>query len=370
MGLACAVGLATVAGPVLAGGYDTGERDWDFVFQQDKVAFEAGTRYIVPKRHLTGTGFDVDETEAFSVHRLSVAGRIADHLRCMASYREPFEGHADYGSSWIHADSAIEQHFTSKDYGATCVVTAQLGMGQIGVLAGISYQEIAYELTQFNVIPLSTNMGDDGVGWRGGITYEIPEYALRASLILNSAIDYDLTGTATAAGGAAYGSITMPKSLELRAQSGVAPGWLAFGSINWTDWSVAENTPICPVGVTPCTLAGAKSGLALYFRDTWTVTLGAAHQLSDMVSLAGNVTWAQGASHGFTSQTDVYSAGLLAIVTPTSNTEIKLGGTIGILTAGSLSTMSLGGVPNPVGYTASFDNDLVLSLQASGALHF
>ena len=35
-----------------AGGYDTGERDWDFLFQQDKVAAEAGTRYIDPQRTL------------------------------------------------------------------------------------------------------------------------------------------------------------------------------------------------------------------------------------------------------------------------------------------------------------------------------
>ena len=35
---------------VLAGGYDTGERDWDFLFQQTGFATEAAVRYINPQR--------------------------------------------------------------------------------------------------------------------------------------------------------------------------------------------------------------------------------------------------------------------------------------------------------------------------------
>ena len=42
--LACAVVLAAAA-PSVAGGYDTGERDWDFLFQPDDFAVEAGQQY-------------------------------------------------------------------------------------------------------------------------------------------------------------------------------------------------------------------------------------------------------------------------------------------------------------------------------------
>jgi len=371
MYLVCCAALALSGTSALAGGYDTGERDWDFVFLQDKFAAEAGTRYIDPQRHISnpGLGIGIDETTPFSVYRLSVAGRVTDNIRCMASYRQPWEGHADYGTTWDYTESATEQHFSSSDYGVTCVHTKPLALGQISILGGVSYQEIEYELKQINVVPLTTNVGDGGVGWRAGFAYEIPQYALRTSFIVNSAIDYDLTGTHSFAG-PVYGSITMPSSMELRAQSGIAPGWLAFGSIALTDWSVAQNTPICSTAVPNCNYVNSTSGLALYFRDTWTITTGAAHQVSDMLSVAGNLTWAQGASQGFTSQTDVWTAGLTAILTPGKNAEIKLGGTVGILTAGSLSTMTVEGFPNPYGYTASFGNDLVYSLQASGSLKF
>ena len=40
------------------------------------------------------------------------------------------------------------------------------------------------------------------------------------------------------------------------------------------------------------------SALTLMWKDTWTVTLGAAHQFNKQFSLAGSLTWDQGASAG------------------------------------------------------------------------
>lgn len=378
-----------------AGGYDTGERDWDFLFQQDNFAAEAGTRYIDPQRTLkniqsVGIAFapaypsaaSNNETEAFSVERFSVMGRLTENLRCMGSYRQPFEGHANYGTTWFAAASATEQHFTSEDYGLTCAVSTAVGMGNLLFIGGASYQTIGYELVQY-FGPLAgtgrTNVSDDGVGWRAGVGYEIPQYALRATLIYNSAIGYDMTGTGTnlATGGLPYngplaGSMSMPQSVELKAQSGIAPGWLAFGSVKWTNWSVDQDMPLCAPGTASCiTGAGAYSALTLLFRDSWTVTLGAAHQINEQFSLAGSLTWDQGASQGFTSQTDTWTADLTAIWMPRKQFELRFGGSVGVLTGGSLSTATLAtGIANPVGYTASFGDDLVYALSAKAALHY
>ena len=389
-----AAAVASLSLAAQAGGYDTGERDWDFLFQQDKVAAEAETRYIAPRRTLktaTGVGVaffglsptatGVRETEAFTVERFSIMGRLTDDLRCMASYRQPFEGHAVYGS-WFASASATEQHFTSEDYGATCALSFAAGMGDLLVIGGASYQTIHYELLQdygsFGG-KASTDVGDDGVGWRAGIGYEIPQYALLATLIYNSAIGYDVTGTGTnlATRGTPYsgplaGSITMPQSVELKVRTGIAPGWLAFGSIKWADWSVDQDTPLCVPGSAACVTGdNALSALTLLFRDTWTVTVGAAHPFNDQFTLAGSLTWDQGASQGFTSQTDTWTVGLTGIWTPHKQFEVRLGGTIGVLTGGSLSTAQLAsGAPNPFGYTATFGDDLVYSLNAKAALHY
>ena len=153
--------------------------------------------------------------------------------------------------------------------------------------------------------------------------------------------------------------------------TGVAQDWLVFGVIKWTDWSVTDAMPICAVGTGICSQPAAISGLTLLWQDSWALTAGAAHKFSDKFSLAGNISWDQGATEGFTSLTDSWNAGLTAILTPNESSEIKLGGTVGFLTSGSLSTASLqDGLPNPVGYTANFGNDLVYTLSISGTYRF
>ncbi|MCB1457989.1 MAG: outer membrane protein transport protein, partial [Nitratireductor sp.] len=347
---------------------------------------ESGVRYIHPDRTLKnitgsfGPSIDVSEASPFTIYRASATLKFGDKLRCMGSYREPWGGHAEYGQNWTYTGSATAQHFSSEDYGLTCAVSMALEKGMLSLVGGYSWQTIRYELDQFFAVgpgfTATTRVEDSSSAWRLGLAYEIPEYALRASLIWNSAVDYDMRGTVinpvAPFAGPVAGSITMPQSVEAKFQSGVAPGWLAFGAVKWTDWSVADNMPLCSTALPfACTQPFAVSGLTLLFKDSWTVTLGAAHQFSEQFSLAGSLTWDQGATQGFTSQTDTWIAGLTAVLTPAKGVEFKLGGTAGIMTSGSLSTMTLpGGIPNPVGYTASFGNDLVYSLNGSAVFRF
>jgi long-chain fatty acid transport protein len=389
--LLAGVALLTLApNGLLAGGYDTGERDWDALFGAgETVAVESGVRYISPERELsnvttaalTAGTTTAPEAEAFAVFRASASGRWGDHLRCLASYREPFEGHANYGANWIGAAAVIEQHFETRDYGLTCAGTMPLETGQVSVIAGASYQEAEFELQQlaaiipgggppFTVIGRSqTNVNDSSWGWRLGVAYEIPEYALRASLIYNSQVDYDMSGTVAITAGPTVipvtGTLSMPGSLELKVQSGVAPGWLAFGSIRWTDWSVADAMILRDAGGTQ------RSGLELQWQDSWTITAGAVHQLSEQLALTGSLTWDQGATNGFTPQTDTWVGAMNAVFSPNEYAQIVLGGSLGLMTSGSYSTATLNsGQPNPLAYSASFGNDLVYGLNASLRLHF
>ncbi len=382
MAMAGIGGLLFVNSSVLAGGYDTGQRDWDLLFQQKNIAFEASTININPERQLhnitgaLGPSADAFEAEAFSVQRFGLAMRLGEGFRCLASIQEPWAGHANYGAGWTYAFSAIEQHFSSEDLGLTCAASIDAGKGKLSVVAGASHQEIEYVLTQSRGGPLiaTTNVSDSGIGWRAGLAYEIPEYALRASVIYNSAIDYQMTGTLVdpvGYTGPIYGSIEMPQSAEFKFQSGIAPGWLAFGSLKWVDWSAAANMPLCPTIVPICTQAGAASGLTLLWEDTWTVSLGVAHQFSQQFSLAANVTWDQGGTRGFTSRTDTLAGGLTAVLVPSENLEFRLTGTAGRMKGGSLSTMTLAdGTPNPLGYTATFGADWVYAMGISAIFNF
>ena len=384
----CLPALALYHGAARAGGYDTGNRNWDLVFQDRQLTFEAEVRRTSPRRVLRNvqnanpflpgpsSTARVRESADMTTKSAHLAVRPTDHFGCLASYHEPWDGDANYGTGWSGSFSAIEQNFSSADYGVTCAVNVNLGPGRAYVIGGVSQQEIEYELTRNSVSGLShTKVTDESLAWRAGVAYDIKQYGMRASLIYNSQVDYNPRGSVSFATLPAAvpvsGSIALPQSLEVKIQSGVSENWLAYGSIKWTDWSVTDSMPLCAASAPICSQAAAISGLTLLWKDSWTVTVGLAHSFSDTVAIGGYVTWDQGATQGFTSQTDTWVAGLVTVLTPTDNVEVKLGGSAGLLTGGSLSTERLqDGIINPVGYTAKFDDDYVYTFSAAAKFRF
>lgn len=371
--------------PGLAGGYDTGERDWDFLFQSSKLALRLGATGIWPDRDLgnvtgaLGPSGSTPEAESFSLTSMRLAVHINDDLRCMGSKHQPYSGHAVYDPSWRYAASAVRQDFSSRSLDFTCAYGFSAGRGQLSFILGVSDQKIRYELAQ-DLSALNaaqgmarTDVSDSATIWRAGVAYELPEYALRASLIFNSGARYDMRGTYTTKAGSfpIKGGLRMPSSVELKVQSGIAEKTLAFGSITHTQWSRTADMPLCPVGTPDCSLASALSGLTLQWRDTTRITLGLARQVSNKVTLTGAVTYDQGASQGFTAQSTVRSLTLGTVIQIVENASLNLSATYGWMESGLVDTSTLtGGIPNPVGYVATYGNDRVTSLRTALTFRF
>jgi long-chain fatty acid transport protein len=217
----------------------------------------------------------------------------------------------------------------------------------------------------------------DGWGWRAGVAYEIPEYALRASLVYNSEVKLDdITGTLDLTGVGAgvfpvHGAQNMPDSLEFKFQTGIAPDWLALGSVKWTDWSQFSKIPFCTAAVTgACTLASSITSLDLGYRDGWTLSGGIGHKFNDQWSGAVTVTWDRGTSQGFGTQTDTWTLGTGVSYAPTENVELRLAGAIGVLTSGSSGPVDIDGIG--YGDAASYDygNDLVAAVSTQLKVKF
>ncbi len=196
------------------------------------------------------------------------------------------------------------------------------------------------------------DLEDNGWGWRAGLGYEIPEYAVRASLVYNSRVKYDsLSGTVDLTqvpvvpgfGGrvtSVFGEAEAPDSLELKVQSGIAPDWLAFGSVKWTNWSVLQSIPLCPVstkGRAACTSSSPTklTSLDLLYRDGWTITGGVGHKFNEEWTGAVSLTWDRGTSHGYGRTDRYWTSRLGAAYNPTDNIEWRVAGALGILTSGS-----------------------------------
>jgi len=151
---------------------------------------------------------------------------------------------------------------------------------------------------------LYTSTYDSGsaTGYVVGAAYERKDIAMRVALTFSSSIDLALNGDG--AGGFGNLTATMPATLNLDFQSGVAADTLVFGSVRWAEWSKGHITDA---------VAGE---LVSWTQDVMTYTLGVGRKFSDSFSGALSVGYekAQGDVSSNLSPTDGY-------------TSVSLGGT-------------------------------------------
>ncbi|MCB5204783.1 OmpP1/FadL family transporter [Neorhizobium sp. T786] len=406
--------------PALAGGLERGGYNIDLLFDPGRFAAESAVTFVAPQRKLknvrdvdttssafpfNGTGPGVgggdlnglstsaDGSENYWVPRIGAKAAIGDAADCMFDYSEPWGAHKDPGRDWAGANEDIETKVESRNYAMTCSYRFDAGPGQLRLIGGAFYQEVygfQERLVQdFTGVPPAFGGGlsgvgrldleADGWGWRAGVAYEIPEYAFRASLVYNSAVKLeDITGTLdlSQVNGAppldVHGSQDMPDVLELKVQSGIAPDWLAFGSVKWADWSQLQKVRFfCDApGVALCSLPTGATSLDLGYRDGWTVTGGIGHKFNDQWSGAVNVTWDRGTSQGFGTNTDTWTLGAGAAYTPTENVEFRFAGAIGLLKGGSSDTVVIGGQTYGQRANYDFDDDIVAGLSTSLKVRF
>ncbi|UIJ96581.1 OmpP1/FadL family transporter [Sinorhizobium meliloti] len=405
-GILAAVAGMLVASAAQAGGLERSGYNIDLLFDPSDYAAEATATYVNPQRKLknvedtdtaptnpltgeygggdlSGRPNSVDDTESYWAPRIGIKAAMGDSIDCMADYSQPWGAHTNPGQNWAGANNNIETKVESDNYAATCSYKWAMGPGYFRVIGGAFYQEVGGFKERLVQDPAFLPFGlsgvgrleleDNGWGWRTGVAYEIPEYAMRASLVYNSAVDLDdLTGfiDLRQVGLTKYdvsGSASMPDSLELKVQSGIAPGWLAFGSVKWTDWSQLQVVKFCPAAETPLTPC---TSLDLLYRDGWTVTGGIGHKFNDQWSGAVSLTWDRGTSQGYGAQTDTWTLGTGVSYTPTQNVEIRLAGVVGILTSGSSGPVDFEG--ETIGGDVSYDfgNDFVGAISTSLKVRF
>ncbi len=408
-----AVGIASVT-PAFAGGLERGGYNIDQLFDASPFTFSSGVTYVMPQRKLKnvrdtdatdglgtngvggGTTY-ADDSENFAIPYVGVKGGYGP-VDCLIDYSQPFGAHLNPGSDWVGVQSNIETKVRTDNYGLTCSYKFDAGPGQFRVIGGGFYQEIEGFKTRL-VAPITgpaaalysgvgrLEMSDEAAGWRAGIAYEIPEYALRASLVYNSRVKYDnLSGTLdlTQIPSAVnplnpflgrrfgvVGSAEAPDSLELKVQTGIAPDWLAFGSVKWTNWSLIQSIGFCPVASTglPCPSGGVTS-LDLLYRDGWTVSGGVGHKFNDKLSGALSLTWDRGTSTGVGAQTDTWTLGAGVSYAVNDNVELRLAGAVGLLTSGSSGAVTRGGVVYGDDVAYDFGNDIVTAVSTSLKVKF
>jgi len=390
-------------GSAHAGGLERGGYDIDLLFDPAPFATDLSATYVMPQRDLknavdtTGGGLtgksSARNTEGYWVPYVGFKASLGYGADCLVDYSQPWGASSNPGI-WNGSYSNTNTQIKSNNYGATCSYKFDAGKGQLRFVGGVFYQEV-YGFKESYIDPLfgtaggRVDLNGNGWGWRAGLAYEIPEIALRASLVYNSQVKLDnISGSLdlTSIGFGSipvYGEASMPDSVEFKLQSGIAPDWLAFGSIKWVNWSVLQSIPICTQaskGLAACTTVSPglfsptpirATSLDLMYRDGWTVTTGIGHKFNDQWSGAAQISWDRGTSHGYGDQTDTWTLGGGVAYTPSKNIEVRLAGAIGVLTSGHSGTLT-----DKNGYVAGtdvsydFGNDLVTAISGGVKIKF
>ncbi len=409
--------FSTLAQPSFAGGLDRSGYNIDLLFDQSRFSAQSAVIYVMPQRelknvrdtdpsirpgggNLNNRSHSADDTENYAVPYIGFKAGYED-VDCLFDYSEPFGAHTNPGINWAGANNNIETKIKTHNYATTCSYKFDVGPGQLRLIGGAFYQEVeGFKERLVSTVPIAFGTGtgvgrldleDNAWGWRTGIAYEIPEYAMRASLVYNSRVKYDsLSGTVDLTqvrapvaplNAAPYGAVTnvfgeaeAPDSLELKLQSGIAPDWLAFGSVKWTNWSVLQSISLCPTYTKgrACTATSGTqlTSLDLLYQDGWTITGGIGHKFNEQWTGAVSLTWDRGTSHGYGSQTDSWTVGVGAAYNPTDNIEWRLAGALGVLTSGSSGVLVENGVPYGTDVSYDFGNDLVAAVSTSIKVKF
>ena len=338
-----------------------------------------GAAAIPANPGLSVTQDDLEFSEDFAVPFASLGLRLTDAARCVGSYSEPYGADSEYEGA--AAFSVQSQSIDTFELGLTCSYGFNVGRGTAYAIGGVFYEDLRYQQARdFRVLDEATggaittgavavstiDVESEDVGFRLGAAYEIPEIALRASLIYRSETNHEVEGefnntpfqfvfgararafaaqaqaTAAAAGQAAatgnlalaaelqqqatalgalaqgqgalaigsgatqnagaFGDATLPQSLELNVQTGINPSTLVFGSIRWTDWSVIERIDLND------TISGNPfTDFEGFFRDGYTVTLGVGRKITEDLSASLAGTWDRGVGTGFDTFSDTWT---------------------------------------------------------------
>jgi long-chain fatty acid transport protein len=370
---------------VLAGGFSRGDADTDILFEDGNVVVRTGIIGVYPQRDFkTINGAPATDgvfSDDYFIPNVAAKFRISENLACAATYTQPFGGSSTYGPQAQAADGLadsvivggvvvvpgnFEKHkeFTTHEYGATCDVSFSTGPGDLHLIGGGFLQSFSYTQDTFYG---RLDLEDDGApGYRVGVAYDIPEYAMRAQLMYRSEVhqkaDGDFSPDFLAAfpgfgPAAAHASGELPQSLELSLQSGVAPGWLVYGSAKWTDWSVLQTLDYTIEN------ALADQHIDFFWKDGWTIQAGVAHAFTDKVAGTINLTWDRGVGTGADIMTDMWTIGAGTSI-KTELGELRFGVGVTYMEGGSQS------VAKGANFNATAGEDWALAFSGSYKISF
>jgi len=296
-----------------------------------------------------------DMAEDYSTVTLSYKQQMSDKFALGVVFDQPIGAKVNYSNpAYLYGLGTGSQAEINSN--ALTVLAHYRLSDRVSLYGGVKGQQASGTVSLFNGYTMSTSKETD-FGLVVGAAYEIPDIALRVALTYTS----DITHTFDVQEGGLPSlpfSTTVPQSVALDFQSGVAKDTLVFGSIRWRDWSEFDITPVGYLGAFGGSLVSYDNdsityslGVGRKFSEQWSGAIFAAHEPAGG-GFSGNL----GPTDGYTSigLGATYTAGSVKVtggVTYARIGDAQTEAPIPGVTFGNFTDNSLLGVGIRVGYS-------------------
>ncbi|MBL3594188.1 hypothetical protein JMM63_01095 [Rhodovulum sulfidophilum] len=284
-----AVGAAALAavttGPALAGGVERSNQSVSILFEQGTYVELGFSRFdpdVSGSSNSSGLASG-DMLPGFNGASLAFKQDLGDNATVALILDEPIGADVSYDSTnnYPLGSPTTTLDGANADVNATGV-TALLRYelpSNVSLIGGLRAIRTSGTVSLPGVGAYSLNSSTEtDFGYILGIAWEKPEIAARVVLTYSSAIDHSFD-TVETAGSSSFSNdldVTVPESLTLEFQTGVAVDTLIFGSVRWVDWTSFDITPDLYTG---SVVRGGS--LVDYDHDVITYNLGLGRKFND-----------------------------------------------------------------------------------------
>ena len=337
--------VALVATSAGAGGLDRSGQGVGIIFKEGNQ-FEASFGQIdstVEGTYAGGMMASGDVAPSYSVTGFGLRAQINEALALAVIVDQPFGADVAYPATGTFP-GLVNTRASVSSSAVTALAQYRLDAG-MSVLGGLKAQSASMTVA----IPGGGALNYAGAGAENqsygfvlGAAYEIPDIALRASLVYHSAVEHDFatTESSIATGGANVTSTTkveLPQAVNLDFQTGINPSTLLTAGVRWADWT---STRIAPNHYANTLSRGA---LQEYSEDVYTLSVGLGRRINDNLAVSASVSYEdqKGGVTGNLAPTDGYTS--LALGAAYRMEAVEISGGLRYVSIGDATSGGAGG---------------------------
>lgn len=300
-----------------------------------------------PKNQNTG-----DMASSFNFYNFALKFQLTDDLSFGILYDQPFGAKISYPqqSNNSYFDNEFSHEGTDVDFKTQnlSILFGYSPFKNFQFYGGPVYQEVKGRVSlrgkayteAFN--GYNANFKKDGeTGWLAGMSYQIPEIALKAAITYRSKIKYklqvdeDMFGQPIQLVDSAKTKLDTPQSINIDFQSGIADKTLAYANLRWVNWKKFESRPVQFGAISKLLMTEATNGVYTegfnldgYHKDQYSALLGIGHQFTEKWSASTDIGWDSGTGNPASTLGPMkgsWSLGLGAQFNPASNYFVAAG---------------------------------------------